>query len=141
VIILDTNVISEPLRPRPAEQVIRWLDAQRPEDLCLTTITLAEVRFGIAALPAGRRRSILSRRFEAETLPWFADRVLTFDEPASQKFAQVQADASARGRTIGAMDGLIAAVCLAHGCDLATRNVKDFAGTGVGLIDPWHSDC
>lgn len=137
MIVLDTNVISEPMRPEPALQVIRWLDLQSIETLYLTTITLAEVRFGIASLPAGRRRSVLARRFEAETVPLFAGRTLPFDDSASVCFAHLQSDARSRGRTLSTMDGLIAAVCLAGGFDLATRNVKDFAFAGIPLIDPW----
>lgn len=137
MIVLDTNVISEPMRPEPALHVIRWLDLQSIETLYLTTITLAEVRFGIASLPAGRRRSILERRFEEEIVPLFSGRILPFDVSASTCFAHLQADARSHGRTLRTMDGLIAAICLAGGFDLATRNVKDFAFAGLVLIDPW----
>lgn len=137
MIVLDTNVISEPMRPEPAAQVVRWLDRESIETLYLTTITLAEVRFGIASLPVGRRRSILERRFEEETMPLFSGRILPFDEPASMRFAQLQAESRFRGRALGTMDGLIAAICLASDFRLATRNVKDFTDAGVSLIDPW----
>ncbi|HIZ36186.1 MAG TPA: type II toxin-antitoxin system VapC family toxin [Candidatus Ruania gallistercoris] len=139
MIVLDANVVSEPMRPEPAlQQVVRWLDLQSIETLYLTTITLAEIRFGIASLPVGRRRSTLERRFEEETVTLFSGRILPFDEPASMRFAQLQAESRSCGRALGTMDRLIAAICLAGGFCLATRNVKDFAFAGLQLIDPWE---
>lgn len=138
MIVLDTNVVSEPLRPQPDERVVTWLDAQDVQTLHLTTITLAELRYGVAALPDGRRRSLLGRRLEEETLPLFDGRILPFDDAASAAYASMQAEARTSGRSLGVMDGLIAAICRARGLALATRDVGDFAHAGIELIDPWH---
>lgn len=138
MIVLDTDVVSEPLRPEPDSTVVAWLDAQHVETLYLTTITLAELRYGVEALPDGRRRATLRKRLEAETLPLFAGRILSFDDEASAAYARLQAAARSRGRPLGPMDGMIAAICLARGHALATRNVGDFAGSGIDLINPWH---
>jgi toxin FitB len=97
VIILDTNVISEPLRSRPGAGVIAWLDAQVVETLYLTTISLAEMRYGIACLPDGRRRQRLHDRFEGEFVPLFHGRILAFDEPATTAYAALRARARMRG--------------------------------------------
>ena len=137
MIVLDTNVISEPLKPRPDAGVLAWLDAQAPETLCLTTINLAELLTGVEALPAGRRRKRLADALTQRVLPLFEGRVFGFDAAAAHAFARVQAGARAAGHPIGFADGAIAAIATAHGCMIATRNVNDFLGTGVGVIDPW----
>ncbi len=137
MIVLDTNVISEPLRPVPDARVVAWLDDQHVETLYLTTITLAELRYGVAALPDGRRKQALSERLEGETIPLFTGRVLPFDDEASIAYARLQAAARANGRALGVMDGLIAAICSVHGHALATRNVDDFAAAGIDLVNPW----
>lgn len=137
MIILDTNVVSEPLKPSPEPAVLAWLDAQAPETLCLTSITLAELLAGIAALPAGRRRNQLGQALSQKIMPLFEDRVLAFDTQAAHAFAAVQASASAAGNPIGFADGAIAAIAASHGFAVATRNVRDFKGTGVEVIDPW----
>jgi hypothetical protein len=138
VIILDTNVVSEPLRPAPEPAVLAWLDAQAPATLCMTSITLAELLAGVAALPAGRRRNKLGQALTEQVLPLFEGRVLAFDRPAAHAFAQVQAGAQAAGNPIGFADAAIAAIAGAHGYAVATRNVRDFKGTGVDVIDPWR---
>ena len=137
MIILDTNVVSEPLRPRPEPGVLQWLDAQEPQTLHLTSITLAELLAGVEAMPAGRRRNQLERAFERQVLPLFAGRILSFDERAACSFAKVFATARFAGNSIGFADAAIAAIGIAHGFLVATRNGRDFHGTGVGLIDPW----
>jgi predicted nucleic acid-binding protein len=137
MIVLDTNVVSEPLRPAPDPGVLRWLDAQAPETLFLTSITVAEFMAGIAALPKGKRRIRLSRALLQDVLPLFEDRVLPFDTRAAYAFADVHAGASASGNPIGFADGAIAAVTAAHGFALATRNVRDFRGAGIEIVDPW----
>lgn len=137
MIILDTNVVSEPLRPTPEPAVLAWLDAQAPATLCLTSITLAELLAGVAALPAGRRRTKLGQAITGQVLPLFEGRVLAFDMAAAHAFAQVQAGAQAAGNPISFADAAIAAIASAHGYAVATRNVRDFKGTGVEVIDPW----
>lgn len=137
MIILDTNVVSEPLRPAPDLAVLAWLDAQAPQTLCLTSITLAELLAGVAALPVGKRRKQLSAALAEKILPLFEGRVLAFDTPAAHAFAAVQAGATAAGNPISFADGAIAAIATTHACALATRNVRDFKGTGVVVVDPW----
>jgi predicted nucleic acid-binding protein len=137
VIILDTNVVSEPLRPEPDPAVLAWLDAQASATLYLTSITLAELLAGVAALSAGKRRQKLALALSDRVLPLFEGRVLAFDGPAAHAFAQVQAGATAAGNPISFADAAIAAVATAHGFALATRNVRDFKGTGLALINPW----
>jgi predicted nucleic acid-binding protein len=137
VIILDTNVVSEPLRPAPDPAVLAWLDAQAPDTLYLTSITLAELLAGVAALPAGRRRTKLGQALTEQVLPLFEGRVLAFDMPAAHAFAQVQVGAQSAGNPISFADAAIAAIAGAHRYALATRKVRDFKGTGVEVIDPW----
>lgn len=137
MIILDTNVVSEPLKPAPDAAVLAWLDAQACATLYLTSITLAELLAGVAALPAGRRRNKLARALGDEVLPLFEGRVLAFDARAAHAFAQMHAGARAAGNPISFADGAIAAIAAAQGFALATRNGNDFKGTGVDLIDPW----
>lgn len=137
MIILDTNVVSEPLRPQPDPVVVAWLDAQAPATLCLTSITLAELLAAVAGLPAGRRRNLLAQSLTEQALPLFDGRVLAFDTLAAHSFARVQAGAQASGNAIGFADAAIASIADAHGYALATRNVRDFKGTGVQIIDPW----
>lgn len=137
MIILDTNVVSEPLKPAPDAAVLAWLDAQSPATLCLTGITLAELLAGVSALPAGRRRNKLAQALTEQVLPLFESRVLAFDVQAAHAFARVQAGAQAAGNPIGFADAAIAAIAAARGFALATRNVRDFKGTGVQIIDPW----
>lgn len=137
MIVLDTNVLSVPLRPSPDLQVVAWLDAQHPQTLWLTAITMAEIRFGIAALPDGRRQQLLRDRFEGEVAPLFAGRILSFDDAASSRYAVLQARARRSGRAMGTPDAMIAAICLSQGHTLATRNVSDFDGTGLTILNPW----
>ena len=137
MIILDTNVVSEPLRAEPEPAVLAWLDAQAPATLYTTSITLADLLAGVAALPAGRRRNRLRQALSDQVLPLFEGRVLAFDAPAAHAYAQVHAGAQAAGNPISFADGAIAAIAAAHGFAVATRNVRDFKGTGVEVVDPW----
>lgn len=139
MIVLDTNVVSEPLRPQPEPAVLEWLDAQEPGTLYLTAVNLAELLAGIDALPAGRRRKNLQKAVDGQILPLFAGRILAFDEPAARAFARLNASAQAAGRPIGFADAAIAAITEANGCILATRNVRDFHGTGIPTINPWDA--
>lgn len=137
MIILDTNVISEPLRKTPEAKVVEWIDAQPLHTLFLSAVTVAELRFGIAAIPPGRRRDILRSRIENRVLPLFTGRVLPFDLPASATYAEVMAAARAAGAAIGTADGLIAATAEAAGMTVATRDTAPFRAAGVRVIDPW----
>jgi len=137
VIVLDTNVVSEPLKPSPEPSVLVWLDAQAPATLYLTSITVAELLAGVAALPAGRRRSRLAHLVSAQVLSLFEGRILAFDVQAAHAFARVQAGANAAGNPVSFADAAIAAIAAVHGFSLATRNVRDFNGTGIEIVDPW----
>jgi hypothetical protein len=137
MILLDTNVISEPLRAAPEPRVVEWLDVQALETLYLSVVTAAELRFGVARLPAGRRRDGLRERLETQVLPAFAGRVLTFDLAATQAYADLMAKAQAAGFAIGLADGYIAAIATVNGMTVATRDTTPFDAAGVSVIDPW----
>lgn len=137
MILVDTNVVSEPWKPKPDPHVLVWLDAQAVETLYLSTITVAELRFGIAVLPAGKRRKVLSERLERTLLPLFAARVLAFDLAASKTYAELMALARTAGTTIGHADGCIAAIAAAHGLIVATRDTFPFEAAGLEVINPW----
>ena len=138
MIILDTNVVSEPLKPAPSQVVLDWLDRQVPETLYLTAVSLAELLAGIEVLPSGRRRLELEQAVTRKIMPLFEGRVLSFDTKAAEAFGKVRAGAQAVGNTIGFADGAIAAIATSQGFALATRNVRDFRGAGVELINPWN---
>jgi hypothetical protein len=139
MILLDTNVISEPLRAAPESRVVQWLDAQPLETVFLSVITVAELRYGVARLPDGRRRSALQERLETQVLPAFAGRVLVFNLPATQAYAELMAKAQSTGFSIGMADGLIAAIASANGMMVATRDTAPFSAAGVAVINPWQS--
>ncbi len=137
MIILDTNVVSEPLKPAPSPAVLDWLDRQAPETLYLAAVSLAELLAGIEALPQGRRRLDLEQAVMRQITPLFEGRILSFDTKAAEAFGKINAGAKAAGNTMGFADGAIAAIAAAQGFALATRNVRDFRGAGVELINPW----
>ncbi len=137
MILLDTNVISEPLRTTPEPRVVAWLDAQLLETLFLSVVTVAELRYGVARMMSGRRRSALNDRLETQVLPAFAGRVLVFDLPATQTYAELMAKVQATGQAIGMADGLIAAIAQVNGMAVATRDTAPFYAAGVSVIDPW----
>ncbi|WP_445398015.1 type II toxin-antitoxin system VapC family toxin [Zobellella sp. An-6] len=139
MIVLDTNVVSEPLRQAPEARVIEWIDAQTLETLYLSAITVAELRFGMASLPAGKRRDGLQESLEKQILPLFAGRVLPFDMSASKAYGELMAKARAAGLAIGAADGYIAATAAANGMIVATRDVSPFEAAGVDTINPWEA--
>ena len=139
MILLDTNVISEPLRHAPDATVVAWLDNQPMETLCLAAITVAELRFGVASMPAGKRRHTLHQRLEKEVLPLFMGRILPFDIAAAQAYAERMTTARASGRAIGTADGYIAATAAANGLIVATRDVAPFRAAGLEVINPWDS--
>jgi len=139
MILLDTNVISEPLRVAPDPRVLDWIDAQPIETLYLSAITVAELRVGIARMPAGKSRNRLRERIETEVLPRFSGRVLAFDFAASQPYADLMAKAHAAGVIIGNYDGCIAAIATANGMMVATRDTTPLKAAGVAVIDPWQA--
>lgn len=139
MILLDTNVVSEPLRHVPEPRVIAWIDAQPLETLFLSAITVAELRAGVALLPAGKRRTALQESLEKRVLPLFAGRVLPFDLACTKVYAQLTAKARASGAAIAPADGYIAAIAAANGFSVATRDTQPFAAADTAVINPWQA--
>ncbi|MEW9617737.1 type II toxin-antitoxin system VapC family toxin [Shinella sp. S4-D37] len=137
MIVLDTNVISELWKIEPDPNVLAWIDAQTVETLYLSATTVAEIRFGLATMPEGKRRMIYQDRLEREVLPAFAGRVLSFDLDASRAYAELMARAREAGKAIGKADGYIAAIARARGLMVATRDTSPFASAGLNVINPW----
>lgn len=137
MIILDTNIISEPFKPKPNPAVMSWLDAQEPETLYITAISMAEMLAGLHKMPEGRRRADLQQLVENKIQSVFENRILAFNMQAVKVFGRVNADACAVGNPIAFADCAIASIASAHGFILATRNVRDFKGTGVEIFNPW----
>ena len=139
MIVLDTNVISEPQRKIPDAQVVEWLDEQPLETLFLTSFTLAELRFGISSLPAGKRKDGMLDNLEHRVLPLFTGRILSFDVAASETYAELMAKAQAAGLAISTADGYIAAIAASNKMIVATRDVSPFEAAGLRVINPWDS--
>jgi predicted nucleic acid-binding protein len=137
MILLDTNVVSEPLRQAPEARVVEWIDAQLLETLYLSAITVAELRAGVALLPSGKRRSGLHESLEKRVLPLFTGRVLPFDQGCTQAYAKLMARARKTGLAIAAADGYIAAIAATHGFAVATRDTRPFEAAGASVINPW----
>jgi predicted nucleic acid-binding protein len=135
MIVLDTNVLSEPLKQQPDPQVLAWL-ASADEEAGVTSVSVGELLTGVRALPTGRRRAGLLDAIES-TLRVFAGSVLPYDEAAARQYARLQEVRRAAGRPLAVEDGMIAAICIARGMRLATRNTSDFDGLGLELFDPW----
>lgn len=138
MILLDTNVVSELMRAEPAGAVLAWFGAQDAAALFLSAISEAELRAGVAVLPAGRRRETLLAAVDAVTEQDFAGRLLPFDSAAARAYADVHARRRAAGRPIAEADCQIAAIAAARGLAVATRNTGDFQGCGIAVIDPWR---
>lgn len=136
MIILDTNVLSEPLRLRPDPKVFAWLDAQNAETLYISAISYAELRIGVLKMPAGKRRESLMATI-SQVLDLFRDRTLCFDIEAAEHLAQIAVECDKIGKPATAPDAYIAAVAAAHGFAVATRNVGHFEHTGIRVINPW----
>ncbi len=137
MIVLDTNVISELRNRRYSDHLLAWLDGIAQEEAFLTTVSLAEIHFGIGCLPDGRRKADLAdfyRQMETE----FKDRILVFSVDAAHRYGKLAAERRSRGHPIETKDAMIAATCLAHGATLATRNLKDFEGLDLRLVNPFE---
>jgi predicted nucleic acid-binding protein len=139
MIMLDTNVVSEPLRAVASPAVIAWLDRQNIETLFLSTISLAELRYGVAALPEGRRKDGLRAALEERIFSLFGSRILAFDTAAADAYAVIRARARTAGKTTGASDGYIAATAAANGFAVATRDTGPFEAAGVLVVNPWEA--
>ena len=137
MIILDTNVLSELMRPKPSPRVAAWVAKQPAAELCTTSVTKAEIFYGIELLPKSKRREDLLAAAEAMFAEDFEGRVYGFDSDAARVFATLAAHRRARGRPINHADAQIAAIARAQDAKLATRNVADFEGCNVNVVDPW----
>ncbi|MBK5910404.1 VapC toxin family PIN domain ribonuclease [Rhodothalassium salexigens] len=138
MILLDTNIVSELWRRTPAPTVVDWLDAQDGGEVYLSAVTEAELRLGIAVMPDGRRRAALAAMVDAMLRDDFQGRILPFDTSAAVAYAVIAAARRAIGRPISQFDCQIAAIARANGAAVATRNVRDFEGCGISVIDPWQ---
>lgn len=137
MIILDTNLVSEVMRPTPSPRVVAWIGDSERRAQATTAVTLAETMAGLELLPDGRRRAALVRLAE-EVFASFDERILPFDEAAARQYGRMVAVRQAAGRPIGTPDAQIAAICRVHGATLATRNVKDFDGLDLAVVNPWE---
>ena len=137
MIVLDTNVVSELMKPMPFPIVLRWIASRDGAGLYTTSVTQAEILHGVLSLPAGRRRRAIEAAAEAMFKEDFAGRILAFDSDAGRAYAELINDRRRRGRPISQFDAQIVAITRAAGATLATHNVKDFGHCGIGIVDPW----
>ena len=137
MIVLDTNVVSELMRSQAVTAVVDWVDRQVPSDLWLTSVTLAELLYGIGRLPDGRRKTLLADGLEAMVAVDLQHRIVPFDGTAAAHYADIVVQRERSGRPISGADAQIAAICRSHDAMLATRNSADFVATGVRLANPW----
>ena len=138
MIVIDTNVASELMRPSPTPAVAAWIAERDAENIYLTAVTEAELLYGVAIMSAGKRRTALETAMTRWLDRGFGERILPFDSAAARAYADIAAARRQAGRPIGEADCQIAAISRSRGADLVTRNVRDFQGTGVNVIDPWQ---
>lgn len=136
MIVLDTNVVSEAMKPEPHPTVRAWLNEQAAETLYLTSVTLAELLFGLACLPAGKRKQRLTRAFDG-LMGLFADRVLPFDAEAARCYAALATTARNNGKGFPTPDGYIAAIAAARGLIVASRDTSPYEAAEMKVINPW----
>ena len=137
MIILDTNVIWELMREKPQTKVTQWISQQKAIHLYITAITIAEIKRGLARLPAGQRRTRLESNFSEFLITGFDGRILSFDQEAAQLYGDITTMREKAGLHVDAVDLMIAAIAKCHSAKIATRNIKDFKGCTVELINPW----
>ena len=137
--LADTNIPSELTRPNPDARVVAFLAGIEKERLYLNVLTLGEIRKGVASLADGNRRRLLEEWIQSTLKPWFANRILPVTEQIVDRWGLLAAEAKRRGEALPVVDGLIAATALEHDLTLLTRNVRDFSGTGVSILNPWES--
>jgi toxin FitB len=139
VIVLDTNVVSELMRKAPEPRVVSWVDGFSASDVLVTAVTAAELMYGVARMPQGRRKRELRIKVEGLLTEDFQDQILPFDAPAATHYAEIVASRERAGRPISMGDAQIAAICRNWTARLATRNVDDFVDTGVDALNPWDA--
>ena len=137
MIIVDTNVVSEFMTSPPANPVLEWLNAQEATSLYLTTITIAEIGYGLRAMPDGKRQRLLSERFEQFIPIAFGQRILSFNEEAARTYGEILCHRKEIGRPMSTLDGQIAAIARSKGFGIATRNIKDFEECQIELVNPF----
>ena len=137
MLVLDTNVASELMRPEPASEVADWISERDATEMFLTAVSEAELLYGIAIIPAGRRRDMLAAAMTRWFGLGFSERILPFDSSAARAYAEIASEKRLAGRPIGEADCQIAAISRSRGAVLVTRNVRDFEGTGVNVVNPW----
>jgi predicted nucleic acid-binding protein len=138
MIILDTNIVSEPMKPAANKNVLQWLDKQLAETLFLTTTSLAEPLVGIEILPDGKRKIGLDGALKQLVSRLFASRILSFDQAAAENYAPLISRARSAGYSIAVADGQIAAIAATHGFVVATRDTAPFVAAGIATINHWH---
>ncbi len=138
MIILDTNIISEVMRPQPQKKVLSWLNQQDSVNLFVSSISIAEINYGLYVLPEGKRKQQLQARFEQFVNRAFQYRILDFDEQAAKIYGKVMGEGRLIGHPMSVPDGQIASIALMNGFILATRNVKDFKYCGVEIFNPFE---
>ena len=139
MIVLDTNVLSELMKPAPSKRVVAWMAAEPAQGLYTTSVTQAEILHGVMLLPSGHRRRAFEKAAEEMFREEFAGRVLSFGSEAALPYARIVVDRRRAGRPISQFDAQIAAIALCTGAAVATRNVSDFEGCGVALVNPWET--
>jgi predicted nucleic acid-binding protein len=138
MIVLDTNVVSEAMKPDPHPAVRAWLNDQSAETLYMSSVTLAELLFGIGALPPGKRRNMLAKALDG-LMGLFKDRVLPFDTDAAQHYAKLAVAARSAGRGLPTADGYIAAIAASRGFIVASRDTSPYKAVGLKVINPWQT--
>jgi len=139
MILLDTNVVSEVMKTKPADVVLNWLNRQESSSLYVSTITIGEIAYGLRILPDGKRRTALNDKFEQFIAKAFVRRVVDYDEPAARIYGEIMGARKELGRPMSIPDGEIAAIARCHHLIVATRNIADFEGCGLDLIDPFST--
>lgn len=139
MIILDTNIISEMMKLSPAPAVVAWLDKQNVTDIFITTITIAEIVYGLHSLPEGNRRQLLEEAFNKAILEAFMHRILLFDEEAAHCYGKLMAQRKKIGRPLSILDGQIASIAYVRSAMVASRNTRDFSDCGLQLVNPFET--
>ncbi|MGJ0533368.1 MAG: type II toxin-antitoxin system VapC family toxin [Methylocystis sp.] len=139
MILLDTNIVSEMMKPTGDGNVRRWMDSYSELDFFIATPVIAELRFGLALLPEGRNKEALTRACDTIEAEIFAGRIFTFDQRAAHAFARLRAKRQALGKPLNVMDALVASIASAHAMTLATRNVADFVDLDIAVVNPFEA--